>query len=385
MAHAPADSGAGGGGGAGGGSGGGGGGGAVTAGPGMEFLDGSSGLGTPVIDANSDESGNLWAAAPDALYLRRPGAAAFRRYTNADGLHIYSTITAVAGGATDEVYVGLEGHDADNPSLDPLDLKEAGHAEHVHLQPDGTITSLHYADLHTDVSSNYWENPSARRLLYAHDGPARGHLFMGMNHGIDHVFNDTWGDHIHVEVYYPSGTGSYGEWYGLALEPGTGRLWTCGKMACGLENWNPDPRAWVGAGYEYAFTAFTGGHDLMVADGYREDFVGAAVGADGSAYMLSRPFGMASWLPVAGRFNYGDIRREIVPGMGTPVDVAADPDGTLWVADTTHVMRWDPASGAATPFAVPSSDIRRIELDAHASPRTLYIATGDGLLIYRGK
>ncbi|HZU84295.1 MAG TPA: hypothetical protein VE987_15300 [Polyangiaceae bacterium] len=350
--------------------------------PQTEFLNGAQNLGTPVIDASPDESGNLWVVAPDALYIRRAGSSSFRKYTNADGLHIYSYITAVAGGAQDEGWVGLEGVDAPDPNVLPLDQQQEGHAEHVHLMPDGSITSLHYADLHTDVSSNYWENPSARRLLYVHSGAAAGHLFMGMNHGIDHVFDDAWGDHIHVEVYLPDGSGTYGEWYGLAVQP-DGMLWTCGKEACGLQRWSADPRAWVNAGYKYAFTAFQGGHDLMVPAGYREDFVGTAIGADGTVYMLSRPFGLAAWLP--GNYDYQHIHGVTVPGLGTPVDIVADPDGTLWIADTGQVLRFDPATGKATPFSVPSGDIRRLYMDTRSTPRTLYVATGDGLAIYRGK
>jgi hypothetical protein len=350
----------------------------------MEFLGGAAGLGTPVVDASPDESGNLWVVTPDALYIRRAGQTDFRRYTNADGLHIYSYITAVQGGAQDEGWVGLEGHDAPDPNLDPLNIKVEGHAEHVHLQPDGTITSLHYAELHTDVSANYWENPSARRLLYAHDGAAAGHLFMGMNHGIDHVFNDTWGDHIHVEVYFPDGSGAYGEWYGLAVLP-DGTLWTCGRMACGLVRWNPSAQAWVNAGYEYAFTVFTADHGLMVPMAYREDHVGVAVATDGTVYMLSRDFGLATWLPIAGHYNYGDIRRTTVPNLGTGVDIVADPDGSLWIADQAQVLRYDPASGGATHFDLPSSDIRRLYMDTHAHPRTLYVSTGDGVAIYRGR
>src|SRR5438309_706659 len=81
---------------------------------------------------------------------------------------------------------------------------------------DGSITSLHYADLHNDDSANYWETRSARRLLFVHAGPAGGHLFMGGNHGVTHVLADGWGDHVHVEAIDPTGSLLVGEWYGLA-------------------------------------------------------------------------------------------------------------------------------------------------------------------------
>ncbi len=52
----------------------------------MEVLGPAQALGVPTIDASPDEAGNVWAVAPDALYIRRAGTATFRRYANAEGL-----------------------------------------------------------------------------------------------------------------------------------------------------------------------------------------------------------------------------------------------------------------------------------------------------------
>lgn len=349
----------------------------------LEFLDQSVGLGAPIIDANPDEAGNLWAVAPDALYIRRAGQTSFRRYTNADGLHIYSVITAVAGGLANDGYVGLQGVEDDDPLSTPPALTQVGKAEHVTLHSDGTITSIHYADLTNDVDPTYTETRSARRLLFVHQGPAAGHLFMGGNHGITHIFHDHWGDHVHVEVYYPDGSGTYGNWLGLAIEPATGRLWTCGKNACGLQEWDADPHQWVVAKrYDVAFTAFTADHDLDVPQGYTEDYVGAALAPDGTAWFLSRDYGLAS-------FDGKNIQQVAVPGLGTPVDLAADPDGTLWLTDGAQLLRFDPKTGAESRLDLPASDIRRLYLDTHSDqgsgPRALYISTGSGLAVYRGQ
>jgi hypothetical protein len=354
-------------------------------GPPFLLLGGESGLNGPIIDANPDEGGNLWAVAPDALYILRAGEKMFRRYTNADGLHIYSVITAVAGGGQSDGFVGLEGYVSDTPDTDSDEQKHVGKAEHVHLQVDGTITSLHYADMHNDNDNGHWETRSARRLLYSHDGPTAGHLFMGANHGVTHILNDGWGDHIHVEVWWmPENIERLGEWYGLAIDPKTNGLWTCGRFGCGLQNYLADPMAWVTNGkYLYAFTTFADGHPLNVASGYEEDDAAVAVTPDETVWILSKKFGLAKW-HVNQQWDYSTITEVTVPGLGFPVDMVADTDGTLWFADPGQVLHYNPQDGSATPLANVPNDVRRLYLDLRSSPRGLYISTGAGIAIYHG-
>ena len=355
----------------------------------LVMLAGADGLGTPVIDASPDEAGNLWAVTPDALYIRRAGETRFRRYTNADGLHIDSQILSVAGGGISKLgvgdgYVGLLGVETGNEDDAPA-IREPGKAEHVTLHPDGTITSVHYWNMHTDVSANFWITRSAYRLLYVHEGAAAGHVFMGGNHGISHIFDDGWGDHVHVEVYYPDHSGTYGLWFGLAMDPTTGGLWTCGKEACGLQNWAADPRAWANGKYKYAFTVFTGDHALDVPFGYRENFVGAAATPDGTAWFLSRDFGLARWRPSQGGYDYQHIEVLPVPGLGTPVDVASDREGVVYIADTDKVLRLDPSTNDVRTLALPVGDVRRLYVDTRVSPRAVYVSSGSGLAVYRGR
>jgi hypothetical protein len=57
------------------------------------------------LSASADESENLWVVTSQALYVLRPGAHVFRRYTAQDGLHVgpgYTEppdFTLVEGGA----------------------------------------------------------------------------------------------------------------------------------------------------------------------------------------------------------------------------------------------------------------------------------------------
>lgn len=101
-----------------------------------------------------------------------------------------------------------------------------------------------------------------------------------------------------------------------------------------------------------------------------------------SAYrLLYAHDGLAAWKPNG--FDYQSIRPVAVPGLGAPVDIAAHPDGTLYLADREKLLRFHPDTGAAEQIPLPGSDLRRLYLDARARPPALYVSTGDGLFVLR--
>jgi hypothetical protein len=374
-----------------------------------------------IIDASPDDAQNIWAVTPDALYVLRPGQATFRRFTAADGLHVQtytdpatgqqtvSDITATVGGRANEVFVGYRGYEetipppAPPPCCEPnADFSDPrwhlGQADKVTLSPDGTIQVRRYEFL-CDVTTNCWEERSTRRMIFGHSGTAVGHLFIGFDHGIDHIFNDTWGDHTHVQTFwhYPDGreVQRMGNQYGLALFP-NGDVLSAGAYGVGTQPWNPDPKAWVNERFIWAFTTFgpatsynAGEHDLIVPEGYREDNRGAAVTPDGTAWWVSPGTGLSSYNHSAAPFNYSTIRNYAnVPGLPTTglMDIAADPDGTLWIVDSGgRLLRFNPT--ALTVQVWPGvSNVRRVVMDATVSPRALYVSMGSqGLAVIRAR
>jgi len=326
----------------------------------------SQGLTGNVIDAGPDDAQNIWAVTPDALYLLQPGQTTFTRFTAADGLNItpftdpngqptVSSITAVAGGRPGEVFVGYYGFEGVIPPPAPpsccvpnADFSDprwsVGQADKVTLNPNGTLQVRHYNFI-CDISFNCWEERSVRRMTFAHQGTAAGHLFIGFDHGVTHLFNDVFGDHIHVITLYHFTDGSrvvqkQGEQYGLFVAP-NGDLLTGGAYGVGLQRWNPDPRAWVNESFVYAFTTYgpatsynQGPNALDVPAGYREDQRGVALTPDGVAWMASLTHGLAS-------FNGASIRPYTnVPGLPSSGlrDMTADPDGTA-VAGSSDSIR----------------------------------------------
>jgi hypothetical protein len=359
-----------------------------------------SGLGGPIIDANTDDAQNIWAVSPDTLYLLRPGQSHFARYTPADGLHVVpfvdpsgnptmSWVTAVAGARANEVYVGYYGYESDNRFADTLAEEELGQADRVVVNADGSLTIAVRYQFRCDYEhSTCWENRSVRRMLFSHAGVSAGHLFIGFDHGVDHLFNDAMGDHIHVETWYhyPDGTVTekQGEQFGLFVLP-SGELWTAGAYGVGLQTWNADPHGWVDAPFRYAFTLFTPDHALDVAAGYREDNRGVAVTPDGTVWFASFDRGLWSWNPASG--HYGAVRGWSAPGLPSAqlLDLAADPDGTLWiVAFDGTLVRFDPARASAQSWGG-ISDARRVWVDRSVTPRAVYVSRGSGLAIIRAK
>lgn len=380
------------------------------------YAAGQSLTGT-VIDASPDDAQNIWAVTSDALYVLRPGQTAFRRYTAADGLHVQtytdpatgqvtvSDITAMAGGHANEVFVGYRGFEGEVPPPAPPRCCVAfanfsdprfhlGQADKITLNADGSIAVRRYEFL-CDVTTNCWEEASARRMVFGHNGTAAGHLFIGFDHGVTHVVNDTWGDHIHVETqwHFPDGstTLKQGEQYGLALFP-NGDLLSAGGYGVGRQPWNPDPKAWVLLNFVWAMTSNgpaepynTGPHSLDVPSEYRENNRGAAITPDGTSWWVS---------PITGLFSYtsGDFSNTVrytgVAGLPTSglMDIAADPDGTLWIVDNGgRLLRFNPSNTSVQ--AWPGvSNVRRVVVDPTVTPRAVYVSMGSqGLAVIRAR
>jgi hypothetical protein len=358
----------------------------------------AEGLSGPILDASPDAAQNLWAISADTLYLLRPGEGTFHRYTAADGLHIggftdpyggaaTTWLTAMAGGGAGEVFVGYQGYETPGDPYEDTEVqKELGNADKITLGSDGTIAITRYL-FHCDYQYySCWEDRSPRRMIYAHDGTALGHLFIGFNHGVAHVWNDTFGDHVHPEVTYHTATGGtiekIGEFYGLALTP-AGDLWMAGAYAVGLQPWNPTPHfAWVDGHFIYAFTTFTDDHSLDTPDGYRENQRGAAVTPDGRLWLASVTGGLSSWMPQGP--SYATIQRW-PSAPAALLDLAADPDGTLWMIDSSgQLWRFDPAANLAAKVAG-APGARRVIVDTTVRPRTVYVSTSLGLAAIRAK
>ena len=370
-----------------------------------------------VIDASPDEAQNIWAVTSDALYVLRPGQTAFRQFTAANGLHVQtytdpatgqvtvSDITAMTGGRGNEVFVGYRGYEGEVPPPAPprccqpfADFSDPrfhlGQADKVTLNMDGTIAVRRYEFL-CDATVNCWEEASARRMVFGHSGTAAGHLFIGFDHGVVHVANDTWGDHIHVETkwHYPDGrvVTKQGDQYGLAIFS-NGDVLTASAYGVGRQMWNADPKAWVRNPYVWALTTYgpaepynNGEHDLDVPSEYREANRGAAITPDGTSWWVSTSTGLSSYTrgDFSNTTHYTGVSG--LPASGL-TDIAADLDGTLWIVDGTgRLLRFNPSNLSVQIWSGVSS-VRRVVVDTTVTPRAVYVSMGNqGLAVIRAR
>jgi hypothetical protein len=358
------------------------------------------GLAGPILDAGPDDAQNIWAVSEDRLYLMRPGHAAFQSFGAGDGLHIgpfvdwygnanTTSITAIAGGQANEVFVGYYGFESGgDPFADSEQQKELGNADKVTFDvASGQIAVTRYLfRCDYDAGGGCWEDRSPRRMVFVHDGVAAGHLFIGFNHGVAHVFADQFGDHVHPEVYWHNPNGSIvekvGEFYGIAPDA-QGNLWMAGRYAVGLQPWNPVPHfKWVDGQFLHAFTIFGPGHALEMPSGYSEDNSAVAVTPTGVVYIASFSRGLTRWDPSTG--SYGTLSQVSAAPPGLR-DLAADPDGTLWlVTSGGQLWHYNPASNNMV-SAASVTGARRVVVDRSVTPRAVYVSTDGGLSVIRAK
>jgi hypothetical protein len=170
-----------------------------------------------VFQVSADQGGNLWVAGgADGLFLLRPGATKFERFTMADGLRPYGylpdgsdpvgpkflKVIAVTGGSAGTVYVGYEGlpgcEDAwDKPANRPgpngpglAYVYKSGDADRVTLDASGKLKVVHY-DIFSGPNIVHNEMDGREKLCsifrIGYDAKS-GNLWFGGNHGF------AWGD-----------------------------------------------------------------------------------------------------------------------------------------------------------------------------------------------
>ncbi|WNG31453.1 hypothetical protein F0U62_10070 [Cystobacter fuscus] len=136
--------------------------------PGWTFYGTQHGGPRRIYGVSADEGGNVWVAGgEDGLFVLRPGATTFQRFTMEQGLRPYGympdgsapmgekylKVISVAGGPADTVFVGYEGRPGkgdehcennwDGSRPDPSRYK-SGDADKVTLRADGSLQVVHY-------------------------------------------------------------------------------------------------------------------------------------------------------------------------------------------------------------------------------------------------
>jgi hypothetical protein len=327
----------------------------------------------------------------DKLYLLTPGASRFVAFTNSDGLHVQpftdpagnpavTSLTAVAGGQKNEVYLGYFGYEnSPDPFSDTEAQKELGNGDRIELDPHaGEITVTRYQFRCVAMHATCWEDRSVRNIIFARTGTASGHAFFGFNHGATNVFHDVLGDHVHPEIGWIQADGSpyikYGESQSIAVND-DGTVWVGNRYGVGLMNAEADPIAWVSAKFKIAFTTYTDDHAIDVPWGYTEGNRAASVTSDGTVWLASER-GLSSYDPKEATDTIKHWTD--VPHL---MDISTDDDDTLWaVTMNSHLLHIAPTTGNVVDEGL--TDAQRIFIDLAVSPRVLYVARDSGLTAF---
>jgi hypothetical protein len=384
----------------------------------------SEGLTEPIVDVSVDEGENVWAVSHAALYILRPGSNRFRRYTDADGLHIARAappgIMTVAGGRSGEGFVGYNGFDIDDVQHDIR--RFAGKMDHIGLRDDGSL-AVDHVDIHnddyvqgsaseggiTDSDFSFHEDRGTRRMLYDHTYHP-GTLYIGWNHGVgrmdwshpDPKSGLPYADHIHPTAAGSDRTPRMGEWRALALDPvartGTdgrlraaGELFMGGQYAAGAIDWTSSLYSWARNEQNPFAQVFENPPVFEVdRDGDPVNIRAIAITHDGTVFFASGPQwdpkndplrGIARWDGT--QFAYIDPFEIGLPTRAI-LDMVALPDDTLAIGAGDGLFRWDPRTNLTLRIpGLPSAPVASLYLDSTVSPVALYVPTDAGLAVVR--
>ncbi len=340
----------------------------------MTIFKAPHGVIAPVSSVSIDEGGNIWAAGGGRLLLMRAGEESFVSFGPEDGL-AETPVLSVAGGEPGEAIVGYEGIFGSDPFQDPPGIRDSGDADRFHL--DGNkIRFIEHFGIWSPPSAHY---PDGRyvirtifRIRYIHEGPFRGDIWFGGNHGtaMYSARRDSVFEHHHIEINLCADghcTLSTGDHLGLAFDE-AGNAWIggahgIGRLMYGSEGgnfWaNFDPRymdvwpegqsifpagedhvhamevdegnrVWVGSlgnGLVLTDSAGTPQRYFGASDGPRDNRVTSmAIDKSGNLYIGTSSMGMARYHIPSASWSYLDAT-DGLPGDG------------VWS------LYWDPVSG----------------------------------------
>ncbi|HET9605841.1 MAG TPA: hypothetical protein VFO87_02240, partial [Nitrospira sp.] len=109
--------------------------------------------------------------------------------------------------------------------------------------------------------------------------------------------------------------------------------------------------------------------------------------SDGTAWWVSSLRGLSSYNHSIAQFDFSQVRHYAsVPGLPATglVDIAADPDGSLWIVDSSgRLLRFNPSSSTVQVWSG-VSNVRRVVMDTTVTPRAVYVSMGNqGLAVIR--
>ena len=406
-----------------------------------------SGVGM-VLGVSVDEGANVWAVDGQRIWLLAPGKA-WRTFEASLGepavgqLARGFTAQTVCGGEAGKAYVGYLAGEIPDPTHSTPAQRSEGDLDRVGLDAAGNLVREHHYEIHNNNGvehPTFDETRSILSCIRVNEGPRKGDLYTGSNHGLTLIRGDLYGDHRHPTFDYPQcpAPATPGA-PPSAFDPSNpcddfpeaiGYVW----------NVNLSNRGYPMMAAEWMFAEATPSDDMIVWT--LKSFPWSMVGPP--LYPVAAPGTPApvpstdskSWLqrwPVRfepefratnraiaqtpdGRYWVGSVKyglvwfegagkalKRFVEVQGEPGTISAliaNPDGSLWVGTSDNGL-WKyvppvraplPSDPTATPApetgtwtrvsGIPGANVTRIHLETRSGKRQLFVGTNAGLVVY---
>ncbi len=318
---------------------------------GWTFYGQAAGGPTRAYGAAADENGNIWLAGGDqGLFVLKPGATNFIKFTVADGLAGYTDSTgvhgyrvlSVAGGPGSTVYVGYKGLPGADLETSPSHIQKSGDADKVVF--NGATITVSHIDISTPPGEDSHYPQGREKLNDIHRiiaNKSTGDVWFGGNHGIAmwHGGYHRSLEHQHADINGYTGNGCSstnrnsciytlmsGEYFGIGLDGNGDFLFGGGHRVAKLK-FSQGRNFWA------SIEKFDIWPDPVRDDGYpdqrKDDYIQDMAVQGSSVWVGSIPNGLAQLSPT-GVNTHPDLNNAMVDKKVTSLET--DPaDGSLWV------------------------------------------------------
>lgn len=336
------------------------------------------GLGS-VQSAGVDEGYNLWLLDQDRIGVMRPGDSKATWTLGVGQAGLGYTSSVICGGAAGRAYVGYLAYELEEPDHATAEEKAMGDMDVVRLNVDGTVSLEKHLTLLNSNDFHYDETRSILRCVRELQGPLRGDLYLGTNHGVTRVRGLEFSDHRHALFADPPGSTHYVIGYNYAVSlTYSGDVFLANEWKLGLLTPTAKLEEWT----DFAATPWkVDTYAEALGDQMTPDFWRATAQTRSGAYYLgSKEFGL--W------------RMQLVPRLythvtGLPTEhvsaLQATDDGTLFIGFSDSGLWAIDAQGQPRRVTeVPDNSVRELLYDPTVSPSMLWVLTSAELWVLRG-
>jgi hypothetical protein len=397
-----------------------------------------------VLGVSVDEGANVWTVDGQRIWLLEPGKT-WRPFDASLGQASVGQLArgfpaqTVCGGEAGKAYVGYLAPEIPDPTHSTAAQRSEGDLDRVGLDASGNLVLEHHYEIHNNNGvehPTFDETRSILTCIRVNDGPRKGDLYTGSNHGMTLIRGDLYGEHRHPTFDYPSCPAPADP---AAPPPAFDPSHPCDNApeAIGyVWNVNLSNRGYPMMAAEWMFAEATPMDDMIAwtlksvpwsmvgpplyplagaaapsndtkswlqrwpvrfETEFRATNRAIAQTPDGRYWVGSLKYGLV-WYEGAGKQLKRFVEVDGEPGAISAL--IANPDNSLWVGTSDNGL-WKytppakapmPADPAAVPApetgtwtrvsGIPSANVTRIHLETRSGKRQLFVGTDAGLVVY---